>query len=65
MLSIERPINKPIRDLTNDELLSEWHYWNDKIKNAKGWGAALAAANGFRTSCEVQLKIRKIAIPVD
>jgi len=54
-----------IRDLTDDELLAEWHLWNDKIKNAKSWGAALAAANGFRHSCERQLRLRNIPIPTD
>lgn len=63
MLSVSRPTNKPIRDLTDTELLSEWAYWNEKIKAATSWGAALAAADAFRKSCETQLNRRNIEIP--
>lgn len=63
MLSVSRPTNKPIRNLTDTELLSEWHYWNEPIKAAPSWGAALAVADAFLASCETQLKIRKFTIP--
>lgn len=63
MLSISRPTNKPIPALADTELLAEWHYWNEKIKATTSWGVALAAANGFRKSCESQLNFRNIEIP--
>lgn len=42
---------KPIGALTDDELIAEWREWDTKIANAKGWGAGLAAASGFRDEC--------------
>lgn len=54
---------RQIRDLTDDELLAEWHQWNDKIKNATGWGAAVGAADGFRRGCAQELRRRELPVP--
>lgn len=53
----------PIRDLTDDELYAEWHRWDDKIKNATGWGGALTAAAEFRKAVERELVRRGLTVP--
>lgn len=58
-----KPVGKKIRDLSDDELLAEWHQWNDKIKNAPGWGAAVGAADEFRRTCAQELRRRELPVP--
>lgn len=49
-----------IRDLTDDDLIDEFHKWNNKIKTATSWGAALSAANEFRQECQREIDRRNI-----
>jgi hypothetical protein len=51
-----------IRGKSDDGLAAEWHYWNDKIATATGWGAALAAADEFRASCQREINRRGIKV---
>lgn len=53
----------PVKGLTDEKLLAEWHHWNNKIINAPSWGASLAAANEFRIECEREMRRREIPIP--
>lgn len=53
-------MSKAIKDLTDDELKLEWIMWDDEIKSATHWGAALAAANEFKIECERELRRRGI-----
>ena len=46
------------RDLSDDALKEEYRTWNRKIREAKSWGAALAAAAEFREDCLKELKRR-------
>lgn len=47
-----------LRELSDEELLKEWHYWDFKIRIAEQWGAAVAAANEFRTECQREIDRR-------
>lgn len=58
--NLNPPFKKPIKDLTNEELIAEFRYWNSKIENATSWGAGIAAANEFRKECEQQLHLRSL-----
>jgi hypothetical protein len=51
-----------IRDLSDEELVKEWHCWDERVKKATGWGAALAAADGFRKDCERQIIKRGLKV---
>lgn len=51
---------KPIKQLTNEELLIERKHWDDLIRGTTMWGAALTAADEFRKDCEIELRIRGI-----
>jgi hypothetical protein len=51
-----------IRDLTNEQLIAEWKDWDDRIRNTKSWGAALAAANGFRKECQREINKRGLVV---
>ncbi len=51
-------MSKPLRDMTDAELLAEWQKWEDEITNAAGWGAALAAADEFRKDCAREMARR-------
>lgn len=53
----------PIKGLTDEKLIAEWHNWNNKIINATSWGAALGAAYELRTECARELRRRNIPIP--
>lgn len=48
---------------TTEELRAEWHQWNDNIKNATGWGAAVGAADEFRRDCARELERRGEKVP--
>ncbi len=54
-------MSKSLKEMTDAELYAEWRRWDDKISNATGWGAALAAADEFRraVSREIQLRFAK------
>lgn len=52
-----------INDLSDTELLKEFHDWNNKIKTATRWGAALSVAYEFRRCTEIELLKRGIPIP--
>lgn len=54
---------KTIHDLSDVELLKEFHDWDNKIKNATNWGAALSVAHEFRRYSEIELCRRGIKIP--
>jgi hypothetical protein len=51
----------PIRELSDTQLLEEWDYWDNKIRDATSWGASLAAADEFRRACEGEIRRRGIA----
>lgn len=59
----DRPGYGNLRDKSDKGVLAEWRYWNDKIKAATGWGAALAAADEFRRCAESELRRRGLAVP--
>jgi hypothetical protein len=59
-----RPV-KPTPQMTTEELIAEWHRWDDEIRNATGWGAALAAANEARRDVENKLAQRGLVRGVD
>lgn len=48
--------DKPFADMTADELAEQWRYWDRIIARAPGWGASLAAADDFRSACEMHLR---------
>jgi hypothetical protein len=54
--------DKNVRDMTNEELLAEYVKWRDKVASATGWGAALAAADEFRTDALREIKRRGIKL---
>lgn len=51
---------KKIPELTDEELISEYNYWINKLTSAKSWGASLAAASEFSKSCARELRSRNI-----
>lgn len=55
--------DKPFRDMTDDELLAEYIKWDEKIKNATGWGAAVGVAGGWRDACGRILAERGVKVP--
>ncbi len=54
-----------IHYLTDTDLIEEWRKWDTEIANAKSWGAALAAANEFRTECEQEIARRGLDKPIN
>lgn len=50
--------DKPFREMTDSELHAEFEYWDKQIREATAWGAALAAADSFRSSCARELEQR-------
>lgn len=59
--NLHRVIPGDIRERTVAELEDEVAYWTWEIEHATSWGAALAAANGFRRLAQAQLARRKAA----
>jgi len=51
-----------IRDLSDEQIIKEYYHWDDKVRNATAWGAALAAANEFRRDCLMQIQLRGLNI---
>jgi hypothetical protein len=51
-----------IKDQSDEELLKEYQYWNDKVKNATSWGAALTAADEFRRECYREINLRGLLL---
>lgn len=56
-------IDKPLNHMTDAEVMTEWHKWNNKIVNSTSWGAALTAAGEFRKECASELRLRNILVP--
>ena len=54
--------DKPLQEMTDDELRAEWQKWDNRITAASSWGAALAAATSFRKQCARELVRRAEAI---
>lgn len=44
-------MSKHFEDMTLAELEAERAHWEAEIANATGWGAGVAAADGFRQGC--------------
>lgn len=42
------PPRKQLSEMTSEELISERTYWEQCLKNAKGWGSHLSAAEVTR-----------------
>lgn len=57
-------MGKQISELTDEELEAEYKKWDEYISNATGWGAALTAADEFRTACAKEMLHRKVNRPV-
>jgi hypothetical protein len=55
-------MNKPLSELSDGELISEYNLWNNKVKNATAWGAALAAADEFRKECWHEMQRRGLEV---
>lgn len=51
---------KPIRELTDEELVAEHAKWVGKITSAISWGAGVAAADEFRKDCKREMVRRGI-----
>ncbi len=51
--------DKAFHEMTDAELRIEADKWDAKIRNATGWGAAVAAADSFRKQCERELDRRQ------
>lgn len=47
------------KNQTLDQLYAERDYWDNRIKSATGWGAAVGAADDFRRACETWIAIRE------
>ena len=41
-------VDKPLHEMTDAELRADFERWDKRIREATGWGAALAAADGLR-----------------
>lgn len=53
--------NKPFREMSDAELREQWALWDAEVRNAPGWGAAVATADSFRGGCEAELKRRGLS----
>lgn len=51
--------NIPWADQTLDQLRAERAYWQARIDEATGWGAAVGAAAGFRDQCDAWIVRRQ------
>lgn len=51
-------IDKPLRDLTDEELKAELEEWETKISVATSWGAAVGAAHEFAEDCRHESRRR-------
>ncbi len=52
--------DKPLREMTDDELQTEWRRWDACVAGATGWGAGLAVANAFRRDCLREMARRRL-----
>lgn len=57
--------DKPFREMTDSELHAEFEKQDRKIREATGWGAALAAASNSRSSCARELRRRDKASSIE
>lgn len=48
--------DKPLCEMSLEDLLAERARWNREIENATGWGASLAAAAEMRQACDVHIE---------
>jgi len=53
--------NIPLGKLTTPELRAERDYWDQKIENATGWGAAVGFADSQRRLCDRLIETRMAA----
>lgn len=52
---------KPLTEMTMEELVAEHKMWDDKITGADSWGAAVGAAAEFRADCAREIRRRERA----
>jgi len=50
--------NKSLKDMTDEELKNELHYWDGEVANATAWGASIAAADEFRRNIKSEIWLR-------
>jgi hypothetical protein len=55
--------DKPFREMTDDELLTEHAYWDERVRLATTWGAAQAQAARWREACRDLLTERGVKVP--
>jgi hypothetical protein len=55
-------MDKSLFELSDGELVSEYNLWNNKVKDATAWGAALAAADKFRKECWLEMQHRGLEV---
>ena len=58
---IETPEQR-IHQMTDVELCAEWVKWDHAVREAKQWGASLAAADSFRGQCARELQRRGVEV---
>lgn len=56
-------IENPDRLRTCPDLIAEYRKWDQNVKGANAWGAALGAAASFRRSVANELQRRGMALP--
>ena len=61
----EEPGKGSLYDKSDEGVIAEWYFWNDKVINARSWGAGLAAAAEFREDAERELRRRGLALPLE
>ena len=52
--------DKPFGEMTDAELRIEFERWDREVREATGWGAALAQAAEWRDACERLMRCRGI-----
>jgi len=62
-LEVLRMTKTTVKTPSDEDVLAEWWRWDEKIKSATSWGAALAAADEFRKDAERELRRRGIPVP--
>ena len=55
-------MTKPFEEMTLAELEAERAHWEKELGEATGWGAGVAAADGFRRGCIAWIARRKAEI---
>lgn len=44
-------LNKPWREMTDDELVLSHDYWSERVRTAPGWSSAYQAAKYLKHCC--------------